>query len=44
MINHHHAPHAFDLDDDSDASHEVVKEMLAFLRRTLFRGRTGAAN
>ena len=38
MINHHRAPHAFDLDDDSEMSVEVVKEMLAFLRRTLASG------
>jgi hypothetical protein len=44
MINHHDAPHAFDLDDDGEASREVVEEMLAFLRRTLSGGRTGEAN
>lgn len=35
LVNHHTAPHAFDLDDESEASKEVVREILAFLYRTL---------
>ncbi len=32
VVNHAAAPHAFDLFHDSDASREVIRQMLAFLR------------
>jgi hypothetical protein len=35
LVNHHTGPHAFDLDDDSPATHAVVHQMLAFLRAHL---------
>jgi len=31
LINHAGAPHAFDLDDDSDASRRVIRQILGFL-------------
>src|SRR5215210_5219422 len=31
VVNHAAAPHAFDLFDDSDATREVVRQILAFL-------------
>lgn len=32
LVNHHSAPHAFDIHDDSERSHEVIRQILAFLR------------
>ncbi len=32
FVNHHLAPHAFDILDDSECSHEVIRQILAFLR------------
>jgi hypothetical protein len=32
LVNHATGPHAFDLDDDSENSREVVKQILAFMR------------
>jgi hypothetical protein len=32
LVNHATGPHAFDLFDDSRQSHEIVKQMLAFVR------------
>lgn len=32
LVNHHSAPHAFDIHDDSERSHEVIRQVLAFLR------------
>lgn len=32
LVNHATGPHGFDLDDDSDTSREVVKQILAFMR------------
>ena len=35
FVNHHTGPHAFYLDDDSDASCEVIRQTLWFLQRNL---------
>jgi len=35
FVNHHAAPHAFDLVHDSEASREIVRQILAFLRSNL---------
>jgi dienelactone hydrolase len=35
LLDHPEAPHAFDLVDDSPRTHEVIDEVLAFLRRSL---------
>jgi hypothetical protein len=35
LVNHHTASHGFELDDDSDASQQVVAQMLAFMQRYL---------
>jgi acetyl esterase/lipase len=35
VVNHPTAPHAFDLYDDSEASREIVRQVLAFLRAGL---------
>jgi hypothetical protein len=35
LVNHHSGPHAFDLDDDSPATHAIVHQMLAFFRAHL---------
>ena len=35
VLNHHTGPHAFDAVDDSDASRDVVRRVLAFLRDRL---------
>jgi len=35
LLDHPEAPHAFDLIDDSPATHAVIDEVLAFLRRAL---------
>jgi hypothetical protein len=35
LLDHPDAPHAFDLVDDTPRTHEVIDEILAFLRRTL---------
>jgi len=35
LIDHAEAPHAFDLVDDTPRTHEVIDEVLAFLRRAL---------
>lgn len=35
VVEHAEGPHAFDLVDDSPRTHEVIEEVLAFLRRTL---------
>jgi hypothetical protein len=32
LVNHATGPHAFDLDDDSETSREVIKQILAFMR------------
>jgi hypothetical protein len=32
FVNHHVGPHAFDLLDDSDATREIIRQMLAFQR------------
>jgi acetyl esterase/lipase len=32
VVNHHRAPHAFDISDDSETSREVVKQVLEFMR------------
>ena len=32
FVNHHSAPHAFDLFHDSDVSREIIKQILTFLR------------
>jgi hypothetical protein len=32
FVNHHTAPHAFDLFDNSEISREIVKQILAFMR------------
>ena len=31
-LNHPHAPHAFDLFDDSESSHEAIRHIIEFLR------------
>lgn len=43
FANHAAAPHAFDLFHDSEASREIIRQMLAFLRFHLLPGSTGAA-
>jgi hypothetical protein len=35
VVDHPDGPHAFDIVDDSPRSHEVIDEVLAFLRRSL---------
>jgi len=35
LIDHPDAPHAFDIIDDTPASHDVIERVLAFLRRNL---------
>lgn len=35
FVNHHDAPHAFDVEDDSAATRHVVAEVLSFLRTCL---------
>ena len=35
LVNHHRAPHAFDVDDDSEESQRVIMQILAFLRMSL---------
>jgi fermentation-respiration switch protein FrsA (DUF1100 family) len=35
VVNYAAGPHAFDIVDDSDASREVIEQILAFLRRSL---------
>lgn len=35
LLDHPEAPHAFDLVDDSPATHDAIEQVLAFLRRTL---------
>src|SRR6185369_9601281 len=37
LANHPEGPHAFDLFDDSDATREIVKQILAFMRRHLLQ-------
>jgi len=32
LVNHHTGPHAFDIADDSDASRQVVRQILAFMQ------------
>jgi acetyl esterase/lipase len=32
LVNHHSAPHAFDIADDTDMSREVVRQILTFMR------------
>ena len=32
LVNHHSAPHAFDIAEDSDMSREVIRQILAFMR------------
>ena len=36
VVNHADGPHAFDIYHDSETSHEIVRQMLAFLRFNLF--------
>src|SRR6185369_8534678 len=35
LVNHPSGPHAFDLDDDSETSRQLVKQMLAFVQVNL---------
>lgn len=35
LVNHHTGAHTFDLDDDSEASRETIRQTLAFLKRNL---------
>jgi hypothetical protein len=35
LINHPSAPHAFDLTDDSEESHRIIRQVLAFVRERL---------
>jgi hypothetical protein len=35
LVNHHTGSHTFDLDDDSEASREIIRQMLLFLQRSL---------
>jgi hypothetical protein len=35
FVNHAEGPHAFDVADDSEASRDVIRLILAFLRRHL---------
>jgi hypothetical protein len=35
FVNHHTGSHTFDLDDDSEASREIIRRMLLFLQRNL---------
>ena len=37
LVNHHTGPHAFDLDDDSETSREIVKQILTFLQFHLLK-------
>jgi hypothetical protein len=37
VVNHPHGPHAFDLDNDSEATRDVIGLVLSFLRRHLVR-------
>lgn len=39
LIDHAEAPHAFDLMDDTPATHAVIEETLEFVRRTLCRSK-----
>jgi hypothetical protein len=32
FVNHPEAPHAFDLLHDSETSHEIIRQILAFMR------------
>lgn len=38
VVNHHTAPHAFDLYDDTEATREVIRQILAFMRFHLSAG------
>ena len=42
MVNHANGPHAFDLVDDSDMSHEIIRQILAFLRFHLTPSRSSS--
>ena len=42
MVNHANGPHAFDLFDDSDTSHEILRQILAFLRFHLTPSRSSS--
>jgi hypothetical protein len=35
LVNHHTGTHTFDLEDDSDASREIIRQTLLFLQRNL---------
>lgn len=35
LVNHHTGSHTFDLDDDGEASREIIRQTLAFLQRNL---------
>jgi len=35
LVNHHDGAHAFDLEDNSETTRRIVRQMLAFLRSTL---------
>ena len=37
LINHAGAPHAFDLFDDSEATREIIREILRFMQFQLSR-------
>jgi len=37
LVNHRTGPHAFDILDDSEASREIIRQMLAFMRFHLLR-------
>lgn len=37
FVNHHVGPHAFDLDHDSKATRDIVRQILVFLRSQLMR-------
>ena len=41
FVNHATAPHAFDINDDSDASRLIIHQAIAFLRLRLMRGTEG---
>lgn len=38
FVNHHNGPHAFDIEDDSDATRAIVRQMLAYLQLQLLSG------
>jgi hypothetical protein len=42
VVNHAAGPHAFDLFDESETSHEIIRQILAFMRFNLLTGSHGA--